>query len=205
MVRIHIYIEHQLLDLKLIRLIVGKWMEDLRKSLPIHVQQTSTFISTDVTDIFFPKPQSNEIYYFAQSMLEDWPAPIVGTLDLVHQRLALPAANKSQVQATISRFIGLLKPGGYIQFVEADHSIAKGPAMTDFFRLLSDVFAVMDTGNDYAPQLKGWFEDSGLENVQEKVFDVPVGAANKDIEMGRKGAMMFSYGVRGLVKVAKSK
>ncbi|KAF2014409.1 hypothetical protein BU24DRAFT_423366 [Aaosphaeria arxii CBS 175.79] len=182
----------------------GKWIEDVRKSLSAEVQETSTFISTDVTDIFFPKPEPTGISYFAQSMLEDWPESLVGTLDLVHQRLALPAANKAQVQSTISRFIGLLKPGGYIQFVEADHSIAKGPAMTDFFRLLSEIFKVMETGNDYAPQLKRWFEDAGLEDVQEKVFDIPIGAANENADIGKKGALMFSYGVRGLVDVAKT-
>lgn len=181
---------------------IGRWIEDLRSLLSPEVQESSVFISTDVTDVFFPKPEPDGISFFAQSMLENWPASIVGSLDLVHQRLALPAANQSQVQATISRFIDLLKPGGYIQFVEADHSIAKGPAMTDFFRLLSDIFNVMNTGNDYARHLKGWFEDLGLEDVHEKVFDIPIGQSNPDTEMGKRGALMFSYGVRGLVDVA---
>jgi hypothetical protein len=196
---------HAASDGILTRPLIGKWIEDLRSSLSTEVRETSTFISTDVTDIFFPKPRPAGISYFAQSMLEVWPTSMVGSLDLVHQRTALPAANQSQVQATISRFIGLLKPGGYIQFVEADHSIAKGPAMADFFRLVSDVFKVMNTGNDYARQLKGWFEEAGLEDVQEKVFDIPIGISNEDSEMGKRGAMMFSYGVKGLVDVARCK
>jgi hypothetical protein len=63
------------------------------------------------------------------SMKDSWPVEWQGTFDLIHQRMAFPAAGPKIVKQVISNMIGLLKPGGWIQFVESDHSLVEGPAM----------------------------------------------------------------------------
>ncbi|KAF2265217.1 hypothetical protein CC78DRAFT_462250 [Lojkania enalia] len=182
----------------------GKWIQDLRKAVPEDVRESDTFISADVTDVYFPNPRPEGITFLVQSMLDEWPVELKGSFDLVHQRLAIPAAPRTKVQGAIRRYIDLIKPGGWIQFVEADHSVTKGPAMSDFFQLLSDVFAVMNTGPDYAPQLKKWLTDFGLEEVHERIFDVPIGVGNEDSEMKEKSARMMDYGARGLIEVGRT-
>jgi len=87
-------------------------------------------------------------------MNDPWPAEWNGTFDLVHQRMALPAAGRTIVKQVITNMIGLLKTGGWFQLVESDHSIAEGPAMAAIFWLISDVFKVMETDPNYAPQLE---------------------------------------------------
>ena len=134
-------------------------------------------------------------------MTSAWPAGWNGTFDLVHQRMALPAASTAAVRGALDGFVRLLKPGGWIQLVEPDHSVYKGPAMEAFFRLLCDLFAYMGTDSNYAPSLRGWFEEMGLVDVGEKVFDVPLGKANE--EMPSESADMIYLTVKGLVMVAK--
>ncbi|KAI0517001.1 hypothetical protein F5B22DRAFT_636212 [Xylaria bambusicola] len=182
----------------------GIWAEDLRASLPTDIQNSSTFIVTDITDVFFPVSPITGIRYQVQSMLQDWPEEMAESFDLVHQRMALPAANRTKVRQTLRRFMELIKPGGWIQLVEADHSVSKGPAMADFFRLLSDIFAKIGTGTDYARQLKDWLPDLGFEDVQEKIFDIPLGLGNEDETMKSQSSRMFEYGARGLIEVGRT-
>lgn len=118
--------------------------------------------------------------------------------------MALPAAGKAAVKESLKNFVGLLKSGAWIQLVEADHSISRGPAMDDFFRLLTDIFNVMETGPDYARNLARWFkEDYGLDNVEEIVFDVPLGAANPKPDMQNKSTRMYVLAIKGLIEVAQ--
>ena len=88
--------------------------------------------------------------------------------------MALPVAGTAAVKETLENFIGLLKPDTWIQLVESDHSVSRGRAMGDFFRLLTEIFKMMEMGPDYALNLTQWLqEDCNLENVQKLVFDVP--------------------------------
>jgi gliotoxin biosynthesis N-methyltransferase len=135
-------------------------------------------------------------------MTQPWPEDWAETFDIVHQRMALPAAGRSAVLGTLRAFAGLLKPGGWMQLVEPDHSITKGPAMADFFRLLSDILKFMETGPDYAPQLKGWMADIGLVDIQEQTFDVPIGKGSPP-GMEDKSARMMELAINGLIVVAK--
>ena len=136
-------------------------------------------------------------------MKDPWPKDWNATFDLVHQRMALPAAGRVIVKQVLSNMIGLLKPGGWIQLVESDHSVVEGPAMGDMFRLICDVFKVMETDPDYAPRLEGWFKELGLVNVGCKVFDVPMGAKNAEEELKRQSTTCFVLANKGLVEVAK--
>jgi hypothetical protein len=119
--------------------------------------------------------------------------------------MALPAAGSAIVKDVISNMIGLLKPGGWIQLVESDHSVVEGPAMGDMFRLISDVFKIMETGPDYAPRMEAWFRDLGLANVGCKIFDVPMGARNTEEDLKAKSTRCFVLANKGLVAVAKGK
>jgi hypothetical protein len=138
-------------------------------------------------------------------MKEAWPAGWNGTFDLVHQRMALPAAGNDSVKQVIANMIGLLKPGGWIQFVESDHSVVEGPAMADMFRLICDVFKVMETAPDYAPKLETWFKELGLVNVGQKIFDIPLGAKHPKAGLRDKSTRCFVLATKGMVQVAQRK
>jgi gliotoxin biosynthesis N-methyltransferase len=101
--------------------------------------------------------------------------------------------------------VGLLKPGGWIQLVEADHSVFTGPAMGELFELVKEVFEAMGVAWDLGRQLKTMLETEGLVNVEERIYDVPLGAKNNDDDMGKKGAAAFVMGAEGLVGAARRK
>jgi hypothetical protein len=169
------------------------------------VRDNAAFIGTDITDTYFPRPQPQGISLSTQSMTQPWPEEWNSRFDLVHQRMALAAANKGAIKDTMRAFVNLVKPGGWIQMVEPDHSVSQGPAMAEFFRLLSDVFKFMETGPDYAPQLKTWLTNLGMENVEEKIFDVPIGKNSPSDELCIKSSRMIELVIKGLTEVASSK
>jgi hypothetical protein len=166
-------------------------------------ESKNTYIGTDITPIYFSSSPGPGVRLSVHSMKEAWPADWNETFDLVHQRMALPAAGNASVRQVIANMIGLLKRGGWIQFVESDHSIVEGPAMADMFRLICDVFKVMETAPDYAPKLAGWFEELGLVNVGQKIFDVPLGAKNPKAGLKDKSTRAFALATKGMVQVAQ--
>jgi hypothetical protein len=153
--------------------------------------------------MYFLQDPPPEIELRVHSMKDPWPEAWTGTFDLVHQRMALPAAQPTVVKKVISNMIGLLKPGGWIQLVESDHSIVEGPAMGVMFQLICEVFKVMETDADYAPRIEGWFKELGLVNVGYKIFDVPMGAKNPKEDMKIKSTRCFVLANKGLVTAVK--
>lgn len=155
--------------------------------------------------MFFPEKRSPAITLSVQNIKDPWPEDWKNSFDLIHQRAALPAVGNKGSPQVIKDLIGLAKPGGWIQFVEPDHSVVEGPADRAFFHLLEEIFATMGSNTDIAPRIEGWFREAGLENVECKIFDVPLGAKNPKKEMQAKSARFYTLGGNGVVQVAKSK
>jgi chemotaxis methyl-accepting protein methylase len=59
------------------------------------------------------------ISFKVQNLLEEWPAEDKEAYDLVHQRYCLALFTPAQDQEIIERLWELVKPGGYIQYVES--------------------------------------------------------------------------------------
>ncbi|KAF2264627.1 hypothetical protein CC78DRAFT_533001 [Lojkania enalia] len=180
---------------------IGLWLRDLQTSLP----GENVYVGTDIVESYFP-PKSRWPSNFTlqiQSITKKWPKAFEESFDLVHQRFALPAAGKDGVRDALHGLVSLVKPGGWIQFVEADHSIFTGPAMGELFKLVEEVFGAMNVGHDHAKDVKGMLEEEGLEVVEERIVDVPLGAKNPSPDMGRKSAIAFAMGADGIVGAAR--
>ncbi|KAH7304320.1 hypothetical protein B0I35DRAFT_465304 [Stachybotrys elegans] len=184
-------------------LVAGVWLRDLQASLP--ADSKNTYIGTDISPMYVMRDPPPGITLTVQSMKEPWPPGWNGTIDLVHQRMALPAAGRDIVKQVITNMTALLRPGGWIQFVESDASIYQGLAMGSMYQLICDMVKIMDTGADYAPQLEGWFRSPGLINFGCKVFDVPLGRKHPKEELQHKSTRLFVLDTKGMVDIAKSK
>ncbi|KAF2729061.1 putative methyltransferase SirN-like protein [Polyplosphaeria fusca] len=180
----------------------GLWLRDLATSLP----PSATLIGTDIVESYFPPKEDwpSNVTLSIQSITKPWPSDMNSTFDLVHQRFALPAAGRSGLKAALHGLIGLVKPGGWIQLVEADHSVFTGPAMEELFELVKVVFGAMDVGYAHARELKDLLIEAGMEDVHEDVRDVPLGATNPDAEMARKSAYAYTLGAKGIVQAGKA-
>jgi hypothetical protein len=182
-------------------LCAGLWLRDLRNDLPAD----TTFIGTDIVESYFP-PQCewpSNVTLSIQSITKPWPDKWKESFDLVHQRFALPAAGKKGLKDALGGLTGLVKPGGWIQLVEADHSMFTGPAMGELFELVKEVFGAMDVGHAHAREIKDLLNEAGLEEVHEDIRDVPLGAKNPNPEMARKGAYAYTLASKGIVSAAR--
>ena len=110
------------------------------------------------------------------------------------------------MRPAVDALAALVKPGGWIQLLEADHSGPnehESPAMWDAFRLIKELFKAMGAGSEYARELGEWLREGGVEGVGERVLDVPLGRKNPKKELAAMGVRSFMSAVAGLVEVAR--
>lgn len=126
--------------------------------------------------------------------------------DLVHQRLTLLGAG-SCVRQAVKNVFALVKPGGWMQLVEAEQvGPDSGPIFThEFMELIYQVAGASGAGTEYAGKMREWVEEEGAVEVHEIRVDMAFGAAHKDAVLAEKGATCTAGAVAGLVTHAKSK
>lgn len=184
----------------------GLWLRDLKSSIRNSDSNGSTFVGTDIVPSFFPNPSPPSITLIVHDMTTPYPESFKNRFNLVHQRLALPGCGKYPLRSAVGSLITLVKPGGWIQLLEADNAGpgSVGPATKDAFRLLRELFGQMGVDHDYPSMLKGWLIEMGMERVEERVMDVPLGKSNGNKELGEKGARSFGMAIAGVVQYARS-
>ena len=110
------------------------------------------------------------------------------------------------MRQVVANLANLVKPSGWIQLMEAEQIIASddGPAMHQFIRLMADLFKSIGAGTSYAQTMGRWVEEAGFVDVQDKLFDVYLGAKNKDKKLGEQSAMSTAIAAKGLINFVKS-
>jgi hypothetical protein len=187
----------------------GLWMRDVQSTLPNPPDGQHTFIGTDINPSFFPSTPSNNISYVKQDIREPPPVSWHNTFDLINLRMILIAAGSGAAQrAVVNQHIALLKPGSWIQIGDCDRICptheTENPRYHDMFACIRAVCQVSGLDPCEAPKMKGWLEEAGLEQVQERMVMRAVGKRNADGELGRLGvradlmiAKGFASGARG--------
>jgi hypothetical protein len=106
------------------------------------------------------------------------------TFDVVHQRLLIWGIAHSSWPKVIENHISLLKPGGYIQLVEAEWIDEKNPATLPQLKKQAalQIWSTKEFGFDIhvAYQLEDFLRAAGLEDVQKIQFDHGYGKKAKD-------------------------
>ena len=158
----------------------------------------------------FPRSLPPDTKFEVQNIAHEWPADLHGTFDLVHQRLTLPgAAPASPLPRALGRLFALVKPGGWIQLVEAEQEggggpEGAGPVFHEFLELVRGLFDATGAGWHYARDMRGWLEAEGAVDVDECVVDLAFGAKNPDSELASISASSTAKAMDGLVRHAKS-
>lgn len=138
-------------------------------------------MGTDVWTEVFPQNPPPNFQFYEQDICKPWPAFWQGTFDLVHQRTVLVNARKIPITNVLSPMVALLKSGGWIQLMEGDFSPVQenGPAMHEFLELGKWFFDQAGPGSDMGPRLERELLDIGLQDVQQAMVVVGIGAALK--------------------------
>jgi hypothetical protein len=179
------------------------WLRDFASSIPDSSKHT--FIGTDVADADLPREHPENFSYQVQDINKPWPTDFNSSFDLVHQRLVF--GGYPDTKAIVQNLSALVKAGGWIQLIEVeDKSDTKdGPAVQNYIQLMRDVFGAIGARFGDISKAKGWLEEVGFQDVQEKLIEVKYGARNSDEDLARKGIWMNKKVVTPLSKFAKSR
>ncbi|KAI0146900.1 hypothetical protein GGR57DRAFT_494179 [Xylariaceae sp. FL1272] len=180
----------------------GTWLRDLHASTaPVEHK----LYGTDVSESEFPDDSALGIVYWIQDVKQPWPKDWEGQFDLVHQRLVLVAAGAEQKKATLA-YAGLVKPGGWIQLIEATNELREGygPNMRAFVQLMRAIFKHMGADVDLMQHLAGWLEEAGFTDIKSRDIEMKIGATNPEPDLARRGVISTGIAVTGLSQFGKS-
>lgn len=167
-------------------------------------------MGTDLVPTHFPEAEKlpDSLSLRIQSITEAWPEADKNSFDLVHQRTGLYTIGAG-LRAAVTGLAGLVKPGGWIQIVdadltgpEADADSPLGPAVHLIKSLLGKR---LDNSDAYGATLKHILEENGFVGVQEQIFDARIGAMNPNAELAEKGTMSYVLATEGMAAAVKSK
>ena len=154
----------------------GTWMIDVSKQYP-----KAELVGTDLFAKHFEqiKELPESISFKVQSVLDEWPVEDAEAYDLVHQRYCLAQFSAEKDAAIIKRLFGLVKPGGYLQIVDANLSgfdegeghIGMVNAMNYFVKAFTEHGLEPRPG----PSAVEWMRQAGAVDVHEQVMSFPVG------------------------------
>lgn len=155
-------------------------------------------------DLFPPAGSVPEqMQLVTQDLLADFPASWSGAFDVVHQRFVLPGfAPEGEAPGIVRRLAGCVRRGGWIQLVEPDATVVvlpcdahhRAPTLARLPRFLA--LYMLDTKP--AARLQARLAELGFGNVRQLDFDVPVGRAHANAELGARGRKNILYMFRML-------
>ncbi|KAF2686349.1 hypothetical protein K458DRAFT_430195 [Lentithecium fluviatile CBS 122367] len=188
----------------------GTWLLDLRANLSALPDGAShVFIGTDMNPAPLPTDPPPDVTFQVQDINKPWPEGLTDSFDLVHQRLSLLGAGPN-AQLAVHRLCGLVRPGGWIQLIEATMvfpedvvSAEATPAFWDLLRLMRGVAEHMGAAWLIGDTLREHLEAEGFVDVQEREIVLKMGRTNPDEALARNGVVSCGMAVEGLAAFAK--
>lgn len=183
----------------------GFWMLDVCEEF-----SNATFMGTDIEPKHFEKLKGlDNIKCKAQSVTNDWPQEDKAAYDLVHQRYCLAVFTYDQSAEAVKRLFELVKPGGYIQLVEADLlgyiSGSKHPGMTELMKYMKRAFVEMGGDPAPGPNVKSWLDNAGAVDITEQVMSFELGCAAPTPELRQMSTANLSGMIDNFASVGSSK
>ena len=99
-----------------------------------------------------------------------------------------------------------MKPGGWVQFVEAEHTCDEddGLAMRQFLKLMKAIFNMMGAAMKFHEEMEGWLKEEGFVNVGKKVVQIGFGVKCTDEKLVGQSVQAFGSAAAALVEFGKS-
>ncbi|CAI6334454.1 unnamed protein product [Periconia digitata] len=148
---------------------------------------------------------ADDTSFYIHNISKPWPETELGTFDLVHQRLTLPGGAPTPLATIVRQLFDLVKPGGWIQLVEAEQTGPDaGSVFHEFLGLVRALFDATGAGWHYADNLKQWLEDAGAVDVHDMTVNMGFGKKNENPDLAAGSARCTAQAMEGLVMHAKS-
>ncbi|KAK5995344.1 Methyltransferase pytC [Cladobotryum mycophilum] len=168
----------------------GIWAMDMADEYP-----SSTIYGVDLSPIQ-PDWVPNNCKFYVDDYEDQWTYSEDEKFDFIHGRALL--GSSSNWPRFYSQAMKHLKPGGWIEIQEYDawifsddDSCDRAPWTTEWCKRLEEASKVYGKLNNIARFHKQWFIDAGFEDVEERVYRVPIGPWAKDPTLKELGK--FEY------------
>lgn len=152
----------------------GTWAMEMGDLFP-----SAMIEATDLSPIQPSAVPSNVHFIIDDAEHPDWAVPF-NHYDYIHARAMLGAF--ASMPAVIAHAFAHTRPGGYMESQEilavprcADGSMPAAWPFLVWSELLAATSAQAGRELDVAGHIKGWYEDAGFVDVQERVFHAPIG------------------------------
>ncbi|OCL05439.1 hypothetical protein AOQ84DRAFT_322932 [Glonium stellatum] len=187
----------------------GTWLRDVPRQFP---NRNLELFGVDIGSTLFPDAGSASADHPAPStpdlrthnILHPFP-PSWGwenSFDIIHQRLLIWGIASKEWPTVVRNLVELLKPGGYIQLVEAEWIDPSRPASLPQLKrqAVLQEWSTKEFGMDIhvAYQLEGYLREAGLEDVTKVQFDHGYGARSRDPEQADISAELWVECFRSL-------
>ncbi|KAI0179709.1 UMTA methyltransferase family protein [Hypoxylon sp. FL1284] len=154
------------------------WLLDVCDRLPKSTQFDGLDISFDASP-----PQDvipSNITFRKWNVKEPVPEDLIGAFDVVHLRFFIYVLLKEEVPDAVSKFVQMLKPGGYLQWVDSDNESirVKRSKPENRTESLEQLFGLLKSQDPrfnptWVPQIPKFFLDCGLQDVEAEIHDSP--------------------------------
>jgi hypothetical protein len=183
--------------------ITGTWLRDVPRQFP---NRSLELYGVDIGSSLFPKVSTGMTQpdLATHSIIEPYPSSWGwgSTFDIVHQRLLIWGISRASWPTVIQNHVSILKPGGYIQLVEAEWIDPQHPATLPQLKKQAalQVWSTKEFGFDInvAYQLEDFLKDAGLEDVHKIQFDHGYGKKAKDPNQASVSAELWVECFRSL-------
>ncbi|KAL1920833.1 uncharacterized protein VTP21DRAFT_11468 [Calcarisporiella thermophila] len=159
----------------------GTWTMDMATDFP-----KSHFIGIDVSPVFPHQIVPGNCRFQLANLIKGLPFADE-TFDYVFQRCVHFGLVKSEWPGVIQELLRVLKPGGYLEIVEADYDLKRGGvAFRKISRGLVNSMRAREIEPSWARDIRSHFDQLGLEDVQSLTMPFPLGKfAGRIGELGR--------------------
>ncbi|KAL3450366.1 hypothetical protein BJX65DRAFT_315891 [Aspergillus insuetus] len=115
----------------------GIWLLDAKAHLTTHSPSPSpnsyTLHGFDISDAqFLPSPESHGLSLSVHDILRPFSLEHREKYDLVHVRMLVSAIKVEEYEVVVRNLVGILKPGGYLQWTDLDSShLSSAPSFSE--------------------------------------------------------------------------
>ncbi|KAI9375884.1 S-adenosyl-L-methionine-dependent methyltransferase [Aspergillus egyptiacus] len=177
----------------------GIWLIDARNFLEAQCASPERyFYGFDISSAQFPPHAPAGVEFSVQNILSPFPAEHHNRYDLVYVRMLVTAIKKEQYQDAVANLLTILKPGGYLQWLELDNSAllnseeSRNPKSAVVISSWLEFFELNEL-SQYAPRaIEHAYRHSGMVSVVNTSF--PLTRQEEDLEAKTRTWMMAAFG-----------
>ncbi|KAI8344810.1 hypothetical protein BC941DRAFT_17640 [Chlamydoabsidia padenii] len=139
----------------------------------------SQFFGLDITPVFPEGIKPPNVTFALGNLVERLPYPD-HHFDYIHQRLLIFGLTLPQWDLAIQELLRVLKPGGWVEFVEIDKEAHNmGPLLKVITDAMTHMLVSRNMVPDISTKIEGYFEKHQLINIQSTIKDFPMRHSGK--------------------------